>query len=59
MSAARPAALAAPADPDLNCPVVVHPGYQRRPMTAVRRAGLRTKAVHVDELVASVRDDHR
>ncbi|GAA2576350.1 hypothetical protein GCM10010399_02510 [Dactylosporangium fulvum] len=53
------AKLAAPADLDLDFLVMVNPGGQRQLTTAVRRAGLRTKVVHLAEIVASAQDDHR
>jgi glycolate oxidase iron-sulfur subunit len=53
------AKLAALADLDLHFLVVVNPGCQRQLMTAVRRARLRTKVVHLAELVASAQADHR
>jgi glycolate oxidase iron-sulfur subunit len=53
------AKLAALADLDLEFLVVVNPGCQRQLMTAVRRAELRTKVMHLTELVASIQDDHR
>jgi glycolate oxidase iron-sulfur subunit len=45
--------LAALASLDLDFLVVVNPGCQRQLMTAVRRARLRTRVVHLAELVAS------
>ena len=59
MTAVVAAKLAGPADLDLDFLVVANPGCQRQLMTAVRRAGLRTKVVQLAELVASVQDDHR
>ena len=53
------AKLAALADLNLDFLVVVNPGCQRQLMTAVRRARLRTKVVHLAELVASAQADHR
>jgi glycolate oxidase iron-sulfur subunit len=53
------AKLAALADLDLDFLVVVNPGCQRQLMTAVRRARLRTKVVHLAELVASAEADRR
>jgi glycolate oxidase iron-sulfur subunit len=50
--------LAALADLDLDFLVVVNPGCQRQLTTAVRRAGLRTKVVHLAELVAASQGDH-
>jgi glycolate oxidase iron-sulfur subunit len=47
------AKLAALAHLDLDFLVVVNPGCQRQLMTAVRRARLRTKVVHLAELVDS------
>jgi glycolate oxidase iron-sulfur subunit len=51
--------LAALADLGLDFLVVVNPGCQRQLTAAVRRARLRTKVVHLAELVASVQADHR
>lgn len=51
--------LAALASLDLDFLVVVNPGCQRQLMTAVRRARLRTRVVHLAELVASAQADHR
>jgi glycolate oxidase iron-sulfur subunit len=48
------AKLAALADLNLDFLAVVNPGCQRQLTTAVRRAGLRTKVVHLAELVALV-----
>ena len=48
------AKLAALAELDLDFLVVVNPGCQRQLMTAVRRARLRTRVVHLAELVALV-----
>ncbi|MFG2039688.1 (Fe-S)-binding protein [Dactylosporangium sp. NPDC048998] len=53
------AKMAALADLDLDFLVVVNPGCQRQLTTAVRRAGLSTKVVHLAELVASAQDGHR
>jgi glycolate oxidase iron-sulfur subunit len=53
------AKLATLADLDLDFLVVVNPGCQRQLMTAVRRARLRTKVVHLAEFVASAQADHR
>jgi glycolate oxidase iron-sulfur subunit len=53
------AKLAALRDLDLDFLVVVNPGCQRQLMTAVRRARLRTRVVHLAELVASVQADRR
>ncbi|HTJ37760.1 MAG TPA: (Fe-S)-binding protein [Dactylosporangium sp.] len=53
------AKLAALADLDLDFLVVVNPGCQRQLTTAVRRAGLRTRVVHLAELVAAARDERR
>jgi glycolate dehydrogenase iron-sulfur subunit len=51
--------LAALAELGLDFLVVVNPGCQRQLTTAVRRARLRTKVVHLAELVASAQADHR
>jgi glycolate oxidase iron-sulfur subunit len=51
--------LAALADLDLDFLVVVNPGCQRQLTTAIRRARLRTKVVHLAEIVASARAEHR
>ena len=48
------AKLAALAELDLDFLVVVNPGCQRQLTTAARRARLRTRVVHLAELVASV-----
>jgi glycolate oxidase iron-sulfur subunit len=53
------AKLAALADLGLDFLVVVNPGCQRQLTTAVRRARLRTKVVHLAELVAAVPADRR
>jgi glycolate dehydrogenase iron-sulfur subunit len=53
------AKLAALADLDLDFLVVVNPGCQRQLTTAVRRARLRTRVVHLAELVAQAQADHR
>jgi len=53
------AKLAALTDLDLDFLVVMNPGCQRQLMKAVRRARLRTKVVHLAELVASARAGHR
>jgi glycolate oxidase iron-sulfur subunit len=53
------AKLAALAELDLDFLVVVNPGCQRQLTTAVRRARLRTRVVHLAELVASVPAGHR
>jgi glycolate oxidase iron-sulfur subunit len=53
------AKLAVLADLDLDFLVVVNPGCQRQLMTAIRRARLRTKVVHLAEFVASAQADHR
>ncbi|MEV6924797.1 (Fe-S)-binding protein [Dactylosporangium sp. NPDC051485] len=53
------AKLAALAELDLDFLVVVNPGCQRQLITAVRRAGLRTRVLHLAELVAAARDAHR
>jgi glycolate oxidase iron-sulfur subunit len=47
------------ADLDLDFLVVVNPGCQRQLTAAVRRARLRTRVVHLAELVASAQADHR
>jgi len=54
--AAKMAALAAL---DLDFLVVVNPGCQRQLTAAVRRAGLRTRVVHLAELVALAQAGHR
>jgi glycolate oxidase iron-sulfur subunit len=51
------AKLAALADLDLDFLVVVNPGCQRQLIAAVRRARLRTKVVHLAQLVALARAD--
>jgi glycolate oxidase iron-sulfur subunit len=51
--------LAALAGLDLDFLVVVNPGCQRQLRTAVRRAGLRTRVVHLAELVAAALDGAR
>jgi hypothetical protein len=51
------AKLATLADLHLDFLVVVNPGCQRQPMTAIRRARLRTTAVHLARLVALARAD--
>jgi glycolate oxidase iron-sulfur subunit len=53
------AKLAALAALGLDFLVVVNPGCQRQLTTAVRRARLPTKVVHLAELVAAVRAEHR
>ena len=53
------AKLAALTHLDLDFLVVVNPGCQRQLMTAVRRARLRTKVVHLAELVAMARAGRR
>ena len=53
------AKLAALADLGLDFLVVVNPGCQRQLTTAVRRARLRTKVVHLAELVAAAQAEHR
>jgi glycolate oxidase iron-sulfur subunit len=53
------AKLAALADLHLDFLVVVNPGCQRQLTAAVRRARLRTKVVHLAEIVASAQADHR
>ena len=52
------AKLAALVSLDLDFLVVVNPGCQRRLRTAVRRARLRTRVVHLAELVAAAQADH-
>jgi glycolate oxidase iron-sulfur subunit len=47
------------ADLDLDFLVVVNPGCQRQLTTAIRRARLRTKVVHLAEIVAAAQSDHR
>jgi glycolate oxidase iron-sulfur subunit len=53
------AKLAALAHLDLDFLVVVNPGCQRQLTTAVRRSRLRTRVVHLAELVASAQAGHR
>ncbi|MEV4518246.1 (Fe-S)-binding protein [Dactylosporangium sp. NPDC049525] len=53
------AKLAALADLDLDFLVVVNPGCQRQLTAAVRRARLRTRVVHLAELVALAQAEYR